>query len=237
MEREVVVYDIRSGDSVPFVKGMIDHRVNGTIINDGEFFEEGILFGCKDLQFKEAKAGLYLWRRSDGTLHLLRNDQICSNGKVLIGGDGQYRVFDIDSPTKQVVEYQLDVEAATLEKQRVVVDLSDGGVFPDGMIASPDGTRLIVALYNPTDAPGEARQYVIETGELERVWRVPKSPQVTCPQLVAVDSQWKLFLTTAVEHMSADRQVQHSAAGSLFLADTGWEVADDTTSRRFVLDY
>ncbi|MFP6677295.1 MAG: SMP-30/gluconolactonase/LRE family protein [Pirellulaceae bacterium] len=237
MERQVVVYDIGSGKCVPLVDAKIENGVQGTIINDGEFFDDGILFGCKDLQFKEAKAGLYLWRRSDRTLHLLRDDQICSNGKVLIGSDGQYRVFDIDSPTKQVVEYQLNVAAATFEKQRVVVDLSDGGVFPDGMIASPDGTGLIIALYNPEDAEhGEARQYAIETGELERVWRVAKSPQVTCPQLVVVDGRWKLFLTTAVEQMSAERQTRFTDAGSLFLGDTGWDAADTTVSRRFALE-
>lgn len=231
LERQLVLFDINTNLSEPLTDAEIDNDVEGTIINDGEFFEEGLIFGCKDLQFAEKKAGLYLWRNSDRTLHKLRSDQICSNGKVIRGGNGIYKVFDIDSPTKQVVEYELDVARATLEYKRVVVDVTEGGVFPDGMIGTPDGSGLIVAYYNPEDAEyGEARQYSVETGEVERLWRVPKSPQVTCPQLVAVGDDLKLFLTTAVEHMSAERQAIHTEAGCLFMAETGFKVSERIAS-------
>jgi sugar lactone lactonase YvrE len=218
LERQLIVFDAQTQECEPLTDDVIDGDVDGTIINDGELFDGGFLFGCKDVTFQEKKAGLYLWRNSDRSLHKLRGDQICSNGKVIRGSNGIYQVFDIDSPTKQVVEYELDLAAPTLVHKRVVVDVTDGGVFPDGMIASPDGKGLIIAFYNPEDAPfGEARQYAISTGEVERVWRVPNSPQVTCPQLVDIDGQLKLFLTTAVEHMSTERQKRHSQAGSLFV--------------------
>lgn len=238
LERRLVIFDTRQGSCETLADSAVDGEliegsVDGTIINDGEFFAEGLLFGCKDLEFAAAKAGMYLWRTSDRTLHCLNHDQICSNGKVITGGDGHYRVFDIDSPTKQVVEYSLDVAQAKLEKKRVVVDMTSGSVFPDGMIASPDGTQLIIAFYNPEDAEyGEARQYCVESGDLQRTWHIAKSPQVTCPQLVAIDGFWKLFLTTAVEHMSPERQVQHTAAGTLFIGETGWAVDADAVSPR-----
>ena len=235
MERQVVLFDTTTNAAERLVgDDTIDGDVEGTIINDGEFFDEGMLFGCKDLKFEEKKAGLYLWRKSDRSLHKLRSDQICSNGKVICGTNGKYQVFDIDSPTKQVVEYELDVAAAKLERKRIVVDVTDGGVFPDGMIATPDGKGLIIAYYNPEDADcGEARQYSIESGEVERVWQVPKSPQVTCPQLVEVEGQLKLFLTTAVEHMSPERQAIHTEAGSLFIGETGWKKEFQVPSSRF----
>lgn len=220
LERQLVQFTVATGACESITSAPIEEGVEGTIINDGEFFAEGMLFGCKDLKFQENKAGLYLWRNADATLHRLRSDQICSNGKVIVGANGNYQVYDIDSPTKQVVQYELDVAAATLQRQRVVVDVTDGGVFPDGMVASPDGRSLIIAYYNPEDADyGEARQHSIETGKVERVWRVPGSPQVTCPQIVHVNGKDVLFLTTAVEHMSDERQLIHHAAGCLFVGE------------------
>ncbi len=206
----------------------VDQDVDGTIINDGLAFEGGLIFGCKDLKFQDKKAGLYFWRKSDHVLHRLRNDQICSNGKALIRQNGDWTLLDIDSPTKTVVAYPFNPDRPALGEPRTVVDLRNGDGVPDGMILTPDEQSVIVALYNPADAPyGEARQYSIATGDLEAVWRTPASPQVTCPLLVELDGQVKLVLTTAVEHMPAERQERYPNAGCLFIGDTHFDRAPE----------
>ena len=151
----------------------------------------------------------------------LRNDQICSNGKKVVQWHDQLVLLDIDSPTKTVVAYPLDVPRGALGDPEIVLDLRDGPAFPDGMVLANDGQSAILAFYDPRDVPaGEARQYNLATGELECVWQTPGSPRVTCPLLVEHDGRVVLVLTTAVEHMSTEEQSRHPDAGCLFIADT-----------------
>jgi sugar lactone lactonase YvrE len=206
----------------------IDSGVDNTIINDGVVYDGHLIFGCKELEFKTKKAGLYL-RHRDGRLLQLRNDQICSNGKaVRQQKDGTLSLIDIDSPSKTITICDLDVDDGAVTEPKVIVDLTAGDVFPDGMVVTPDGNSLIVALYDPGDpSAGAARQYSLTSGELEAVWTCPGSPRVTCPQLVRVGDAVKLALTTAVEHMEADQQQRHPNAGCLFIGDTTFEGTGD----------
>lgn len=200
----------------------VDGEVEGTIINDGVVHEHNVVFGCKDLNFEEPKAGLYLWRSNDQELIRLRSDQTCSNGKAIVECDGGLKLFDIDTPTKSVVSYELDIASGSLSEATTVLDLTSLDMFPDGMILTPDERSCIIAFYNPNDADnGEARQYNLASGELEHTWLCPKAPQVTCPALVEIGGETKLVLTTAVEHMSPTRQQAHSNSGSLFAGPSG----------------
>lgn len=227
LERQLGLFDTATRQWRPMVEN-IDSAVSGTVINDGVAFDGGLIFGCKDVTFKEQKAGLYLWRRADQKLIQLRSDQICSNGKIVAGHGDRVTLFDIDSPTKTVVRYELDVAAGTMSDAEIVVDLRSGSVFPDGMIATPDGQGVIVAFYNPQDADnGEARQYSLK-GELQAVWKTARSPRVTCPQLVRRDGRIQLILTTADEGMTAAQQAQHVNAGCLFAADTTFNSLPET---------
>ncbi|QDS88978.1 SMP-30/Gluconolaconase/LRE-like region [Rosistilla ulvae] len=207
----------------PFYEN-IDGTVEGTVINDGLVWENNLIFGTKDLEFKTPKAGLYLWRGSDGSLIQLRNDQVCSNGKAIVEVDGKTFLIDIDSPTRKIVRYPIDIAAGTLGDAEVVVDLTADPGVPDGAIVTPDGGSVIVSIYNPNPAPhGETRQYDMKSGELVTVWETPGSPQNTCPNLIEHDGKVHLVITTAVEHMPEDRQADAPQAGSLFIAPTEFE--------------
>ncbi|GIW91273.1 MAG: gluconolactonase [Pirellulaceae bacterium] len=223
LERQLVLCDVATGKVQPLAEP-VDQEVEGTIINDAQMFGEGVVFGTKDLKFAEPKANLYLYRSRDGAVIRLRDKQTCSNGKILSPrADGSWTLLDIDTPRKQIVQYRLDATAGVLEEERVVVDLTEDPAFPDGMVASPDGNSLLVALYNPHPAAwGEVRQYGIESGECEAVWRVPGSPQVTCPQLFYFEGKVHLVITTAVEHMAPDRRREAHGAGCLFVMETSW---------------
>jgi sugar lactone lactonase YvrE len=186
------------------------------------------VFGTKDLEFKTPKASLYLFRGADGKLVRLLGNQICSNGKdVVDAGAGGLHLIDIDSPTKKVVRYRLDIEVGTVSDCTTIVDLTQLEGVPDGMILTPDEQSLIISFYNPNPAEfGETRQYSLLDGELEHVWRTPLSPQATCPLLLETeDGVVKLIITTAVEHMPAERRVDSPNAGGIFMADTGFRVS------------
>jgi sugar lactone lactonase YvrE len=228
MERQVGLFDMNSS-SFRTLGDPVESGVTGTVINDGVVFSGGLIFGCKDLKFAEAKAGLYLWRRSDWQTIRLRDDQTCSNGKVVFGDGERVTLLDIDTPTKTVVRYELDVTDGRLSPPEIVIDLRKLDAFPDGMIATPDGASVIIAFYNPADAEfGEAKQFSLATGEEEAVWRTEKSPRVTCPQLVERDGQIKLILTTADEGMSPEQQARHTNAGSLFIGNTDFTSLPET---------
>jgi len=222
-ERSLGLFDTSTGIWTEFASD-IDTAVENTVINDGVVYGGNLIFGCKDLEFASPKAGLYLWRASDHHLVQLRNDQLCSNGKAIIQNDRGLSLFDIDSPRKTITVSQLDIQAGQVGDPAVIVDLTSEDVFPDGMILTPDQQSLIVAMYNPQDAVcGEARQYAIHDGQMECVWECPGAAQVTCPQLLQMDSGVKLVLTTAVEHLPAERLNGQPNAGCLFIGDTEFD--------------
>ncbi|MBU6387655.1 MAG: SMP-30/gluconolactonase/LRE family protein [Planctomycetes bacterium] len=220
-ERSVGIFNPSDRSWQPFIEG-VDGEVSGTIINDGMVWDGNLIFGTKDLEFRTKKAGLYLWRRSDRKLIRLRDDQICSNGKVVLPRvDGAIDLYDIDSPTRRVVAYRLDIERGQIDSGRLVVDLADQIGVPDGMTVTPDFKSLIISLYNPESALfGRTIQVSLEHGRVEREWRTGESPQATCPQWVVRDGKLGLVITTAVEHMPVDRRSESNQAGCLFYWQT-----------------
>ena len=230
LERQIGLFNTADQSWQTLVDG-VDADVSGTIINDGTAYANNLVFGTKDLEFKTKKAGLYLYRGSDRQLIRLRADQICSNGKdVVDAGDGGLHLIDIDSPTRKIVRYRIDIEQGSLSECETIVDLGGLEGVPDGMIMTPDEQSLIVSLYNPNPAGfGETRQYSIFNGELEQIWRTPLSPQATCPLLLEIDDgSVKLIITTAVEHMPPERRTDSRQAGGLFMAETAFRTSPAT---------
>ena len=219
-------FHVASGELTP-LSDEIEPDEPSTIINDGLMFDGGVIFGSKHLEFSRPLAGLYLWRDGSSEVHTLRAGQTCSNGKDLRHVDGQVMLLDIDTPTYQIVEYPLDLEQGSLGRGRLVVDLENECLYPDGMIVTPDGKSLIVALYNPApqgNTAGEVRQYSLAgQNQLEVVWKLPGAPQVTCPQLVRWRGKVQLLITTAVEHMDQATLAQHPNSGGLFIAETEFD--------------
>ena len=220
-ERAIGIFDTADQSWHPLCEG-IDDDVIGTIINDGMVHEDNLIFGTKDLEFNTKKAGLYLYRGSDKKLVRLRDDQICSNGKAIRSDeDDGLELIDIDSPTRQIVSYSIDVQEGTLGDPEVILDLTDDPAVPDGAIVTPDDKGLIVSMFLPQAADhGETRLYDLATGELKCTWQTTGSPQNTCPALVRHEGAIKLVITTAVEHMTPEDQAACPTAGRLFIADT-----------------
>jgi sugar lactone lactonase YvrE len=224
LERSLALFDTRTGQCTTLLQG-VDREVSNTIINDAVVFEGHLVFGCKDLKFAEKKAGLYLLRAGEREAVQLSAEQVCSNGKAIIKqADGRLTLYDIDSHSKQVLAWELDLEGGRIAHPQVVVDLTDAPVFPDGMILTPDQRGMVVAIYDPRPSDhGQARLYDIETGRLQTVWRCDGSPRVTCPQLVQRQSRTELLLTTADEGMPPEMRAQCPQAGCLFIAETDFQ--------------
>lgn len=202
----------------------IDADVQNTIINDAVIWEDNLIFGTKDLEFQHKKAGLYLFRGSDQRLIRLRDDQVCSNGKAIRSRGDALELIDIDSPTRQVAAYDLDIAAGKLGPRRVLVDLTDDPAVPDGAILTPEGDGIIVSMFNPQGhGDGQTRLYRLSDGTLQTVWQTPGSPQNTCPNLIAHAGRVALVITTAAENMDAEAQRRCPAAGCLFIGATDFE--------------
>jgi sugar lactone lactonase YvrE len=193
-----------------------------TIINDGEIVPGGkaVVFGTKDVQFKEPIANLYLYTVDDNRVSLLADGQTCSNGKVFATEVRGLILYDIDTPTRKVVRYRLDVAARKATPDGTALDLGSEVGFPDGMCDCGDGT-VIVAFYKPDfAAAGRAVRFDLAKGKAIEEWLTPGSPRVTCPLLVQRPDGVKLVLTTATEGMPADMRGRCPNAGCLFIADT-----------------
>jgi sugar lactone lactonase YvrE len=229
LERRIELFDIRGGKPETVCEG-VDNDVENTIINDAVGCSAGVIFGTKHLEFSQQIAGLYFFRTRDRELFPLRGEQICSNGKVILSdSDDEVTFLDIDTPTKKVVRYALDVGKGAVSGPETILDLNDVAAYPDGMIGTADGTGVIISFYNPEPAEfGETRLYSLDSGDCELIWQTPASPQNTCPLLIEWQGTIQLVITTAVEHMSPERQEMATNAGALFIAETPFEVAPKT---------
>ena len=216
LERSLALYDLteRKILGTPFVVTE-DERV---VINDGYPVEGGLLFGTKHTAFQERIACMYYFQAATGRLHTLHSAQICANGKYLYPGG----LVDIDSPNKTLDHYAFDPAGPRLGERRIIADFRDTPLFPDGLRPSPDGESVIVAFYNPEAAPeGLAREYRIRDGEVLGEWRLPGSPRVTCPEILALDGRVRVLFTTAVEGMDPAVPL----AGTMYVADTAYDRA------------
>jgi sugar lactone lactonase YvrE len=220
MEKELGTLDLESNEFVPLATIPDDNP--RTIINDGEIVPGGraIVFGTKDTKFADPIADLSLYTLADNRLSVLADQQLCSNGKVLTSDDHGLILYDIDTPTRQVMRYRLDVAKRTAAIEGVALDLRNEIGFPDGMCDGGRGS-VIVAFYNPDAATaGRAIRFDLATRQAIEEWTTPGSPRVTCPLLVQRPDGAKLILTTAIEGMPAEMRVKCTDAGNLFLADT-----------------
>jgi sugar lactone lactonase YvrE len=226
-ERQLGIYHSDTGQWTAFCRD-IDAGVDNTIINDAVVWQDNLIFGCKDLQFKTPKAGLYLWRGRDQQLITLRRDQVCSNGKAVRETPRGLQLIDIDSPTRRIVGYALDLERGTLGPPTTLIDLTSDPGVPDGLVLTPDAQGVIVSIYLPERAPaGQTRWYDLANGELIHVWETPDSPRNTCPQLLLLGGRTRLVITTAVENMPADQRPYAQNAGCLFSADVPFDSPGD----------
>lgn len=215
LERRLVLYDMLQG--IVTETGIEVSQDERVIINDGVAIPQGLIFGTKHLKCSEEYAALYYFDAASRELKLLKDKQMCSNGKFLSGD----LLVDIDSPRRVLTGYTLDRRGGSITAERTLADLHAFPGVPDGMRPVQAGGSVAVAFFNPEAAEhGTVRQVNLASGAVEAEWIAPGSPRVTCPEFVMLDGQVKLIFTTAVEGMPREMLDTSPNAGSLFIADT-----------------
>lgn len=226
MDHALYLFDLAQESwSPPLVH--LPHSHPRTTINDGEVTPDGraLVFGTKDLLFREPLGHLYLYDIPRRRLHVLAERQTCSNGKVFYAEAGGWILYDIDTPTRQVRRYRLDIEHGQAQFLDVALDLHGWEGFPDGMCAAEEQS-VIIAFYNPGDRDvGRAIRFDLVSRAAVEEWEVPFSPRVTCPLLIPpapspAGEGVRLILTTADEGMPPEVRRRNPNAGCLFLAPT-----------------
>src|SRR5437660_5467290 len=177
-EKELGLLDLQTGGWTRLANVADDNP--RTIVNDGNVVPGGtaVVFGTKDVLFKDPIAALYLFTIADRKVTVLADGQTCSNGKVFARSTDGLDLFDIDTPTRVLKRYRLDLGGRSVDKGQLAVDLHSVNGFPDGMVDAGDGTAVI-AIYNPGKvSDGRAYHFDLRTGERVGEWTVPGSPRV-----------------------------------------------------------
>ena len=200
-ESSVRLFDYAKNQWISDIFNITDRHPEA-IINDACIFEHGLIVGTKDENVERPIAAVYFCSFADGTVIKLLEKQTCSNGKVVTKNGSHSILFDIDSPSQTVMRHLLEIDSsgAKITESNVLIDLTDLDACPDGMCITPDNKSLLIAMYNGSveQKNGEARQYNIQNGKLERIFICDGAPRVTCPTFYTSNSKIFAAFTTAI---------------------------------------
>jgi len=179
--------------------------------NDAKCDSTGRMWvGTMAFDFSPGVAALYTFDSKD--LKEVVSDLTVSNG---IGWSlDKKSMYFIDSPTKKVDIFDLNLEKGDLKNRRLFIQLGDLDAFPDGLTTDEDG-GVWVALFGG----GQVRRFSAE-GKLTHIVELPVK-QVTSCCFGGADMS-ELYITTAQNGMDSDSLISQPLAGSLFRAKTSF---------------
>jgi sugar lactone lactonase YvrE len=180
--------------------------------NDAKCDSHGRMWvGTMAFNFTEGAAALFTF--DSKVLKEVVPDLTVSNG---IGWSlDQKTMYFIDSVTKRVDIFDVDLELGELRNRRVFVSLVDGDAFPDGLTTDEDG-GVWVALFGG----GEVRRFDAD-GNLTHIVELPVRQVTSC--CFGGEDMSELFITTAHNGMDSDALSREPLAGSLFRARTSFK--------------
>jgi sugar lactone lactonase YvrE len=180
--------------------------------NDAKCDSHGRMWvGTMAFDFTEGAAALFTF--DSKVLKEVVPDLTVSNG---IGWSlDQKTMYFIDSVTKRVDIFDVDLELGELRNRRVFVSLVDGDAFPDGLTTDEDG-GVWVALFGG----GEVRRFDAD-GNLTHIVELPVRQVTSC--CFGGEDMSELFITTAHNGMDSDALSREPLAGSLFRARTSFK--------------
>ena len=180
--------------------------------NDGKCDANGRMWvGTMAFDFTAGAAALFTF--DSKILKEVVSDLTVSNG---IGWSlDQRKMYFIDSPTKRVDIFDVDLERGELRNRSVFVSLTDLDAFPDGLTTDEDG-GVWVALFGG----GEVRRFDA-SGELTHIVELPVKQVTSC--CFGGEDMSELFITTAHNGMDSDALAREPLAGSLFRAHTSFK--------------
>jgi sugar lactone lactonase YvrE len=187
-------------------------NIPGNRFNDGKCDPRGrFLAGSMDNAEKENTGSLYSYS-PDGTSKTLLTGLGISNG--LTWSPDHKTFYFIDTPTREVMAYDYDLDNGNIANPRPVFHVPDGMGWPDGMTSDTDG-MLWVAMWggakltkwNPAD------------GQLLDVYPIPALNVSACcfggPDLT------ELYITSARKGMTEAQLAEYPLTGGLFRLTPG----------------
>jgi sugar lactone lactonase YvrE len=183
----------------------------GNRFNDGKCDPAGrFLLGSMDDAEAEASGAFYSVDRDYRVRKLFEGVRI-SNG---IAWSPDYKtLYYIDTPTRNVMAYDYDLERGDINNPRRAVTIPDGVGWPDGMTSDAEG-NLWIALW------GGAALTCWEpaTGSLIRKIDIPALNVTSC--VFGGAGLRTLYVTSARKGMSAEQLAQYPLTGGLFKIET-----------------
>ena len=208
-EREVIVADedfttfenIVSLDTSPLLR-----------TNDGGCDLSGaFIIGTMSYAASEAKGSVYRIS-SDGSIQELKSGVTISNG-VQWSRNGE-KVFYIDTPTRRVDSFEVDVETGVWSDQHCHIEIEERFGFPDGMAIDVEG-GLWIAMWG-----GGAVNHYNSSGHLQESIVIPGVSQVSSCAFGGTDNR-TLFITTSRQGIPDDEEPRAGAVFAIEVATPG----------------
>lgn len=190
----------------------IEHARAGMRFNDGKCDPRGRFWaGTMESQNPRVAVGKLYCLEPDFTLRTMETNVTISNG---LTWNPDYTVmYYIDTPTRQVVAYDYNVETGDISGKRAVIEVPHDLGMPDGMTADREG-MLWIALWGGW----QVTRWNPHTGQLLASYDVPAGFTTSCcfggPELT------DLYITTAQPEASPPPVRPQPHAGGLFRLKT-----------------
>jgi len=140
--------------------------------NDGKVDSSGRLWvGSMSVDESKKHQGSVFVVQGDGSYKQVITDVSISNG-IAWSGD-ETKLYYIDTPTQQIIQYEYNKATATLSNRKVAIEIPKTLGEPDGMTIDTDD-NLWIGLWNGSNVA----QYNPQSGQLLRLVRIP-APKVT----------------------------------------------------------
>ena len=177
--------------------------------NDGRCDPSGRFWiGSMALDERNGAAALYRFDK-DKSIHLMLDNVSISNG--IVWTSDKKKMYYVDSPTKQITEFDYDDITGEISNRRVAVDIKIDG-FPDGMIIDNED-KLWTALWGGC----AVARWDPETSELLQKIEVDALHVSACT--FGGKNLNTLYITTARKGLNAAQLEEYPLSGSLFAID------------------
>lgn len=176
--------------------------------NDGKADAKGrIWIGTLSTLFTQSAGSLY--RIGSDLIPVLQLGSLTiSNGMAWTEDHDTF--YFIDTPTRQIRQFDFDLEAGEIRFRRVAVEVPADLGFPDGMCIDQEG-MLWVAHYGGSGV----FRWNPQTGELLDKIILPVPHVTSC--CFGGEKLDHLLITTAQENLSPEQMKQHPQSGDVFL--------------------
>ncbi|MCF8563213.1 SMP-30/gluconolactonase/LRE family protein [Alicyclobacillus tolerans] len=185
----------------------VEEDMEGNRFNDGKCDPAGRLWaGTMAIDETRFQGNLYRMGRDKSVVKMMSGVSI-SNG--LAWSPDATVMYYVDTPTREVVAYDYQLDSGSLENPRVVVRIPEDAGFPDGMTIDAEG-MLWVAHWGG----GRISRWDPVEGKLLEEVPIPASRVTSC--VFAGENLNELYITTARNGLDEETLRQEPDAGGLF---------------------